>query len=223
MIVACPNCATRYQVDDGALRRPGGRRLRCAGCGHTWQYRPEPLLSPSPPEPAPSAPEPAAPPLAVPLTEARGAALPPAAAPRRSAWAAFAWVSLIVIVAAAILVAIVDRQAIVARWPATGPAYAAIGLPVELGGAALKISNIAPIRTADGLVIEGDVTNSGKLAHEVPRLRLSLRDAAQKEVQYKIITPPKPRLGPGEVAHFKAPFEKPSSAATDVEVTFASS
>src|ERR1700749_1601409 len=45
MIVSCPVCRTRYQVDEGALRGQSGRTVRCANCGHTWHQAalPEPL------------------------------------------------------------------------------------------------------------------------------------------------------------------------------------
>jgi hypothetical protein len=48
-----------------------------------------------------------------------------------------------------------------------------------------------------------------------------LRDAGDKEVQAKTITPPKERLGPGEVEHFRTVFERPNETATGVVVTFA--
>jgi len=67
MIIACPACATRYVVPDGAVGLEG-RRVRCAKCRHSWhQEGPETerLLSdpadiappPPPPPPAPRAPE----------------------------------------------------------------------------------------------------------------------------------------------------------------------
>jgi predicted Zn finger-like uncharacterized protein len=39
MLVTCPECSTRYQVDPGALG--GGRKVRCARCGHSWVQQPE--------------------------------------------------------------------------------------------------------------------------------------------------------------------------------------
>src|SRR3984893_6606245 len=45
MIVSCPVCRTRYQVDEGALRGQSGRTVRCAKCGHTWHQ----AASPEPP------------------------------------------------------------------------------------------------------------------------------------------------------------------------------
>jgi predicted Zn finger-like uncharacterized protein len=38
MIVTCPNCSTRYQLDAQVLV-PNGRTLRCVRCGHTWTER----------------------------------------------------------------------------------------------------------------------------------------------------------------------------------------
>src|SRR5689334_15607962 len=42
MILTCPRCATRYQVDAGKFP-PAGRNVRCAKCGHVWhQFGPAP-------------------------------------------------------------------------------------------------------------------------------------------------------------------------------------
>ena len=99
--------------------------------------------------------------------------------------------------------------------------YAVAGLSPAPFGPGLELAKIAPTRTADGLVIEGDITNTGSTAREVPRLRVALRDPAEKEKQFKIIDPPVPRLAPGETAHFKTSFDHPDEAATGVLVTFA--
>lgn len=42
MILACPNCQTRFQVDDAALAVPGGREVQCGKCGHRWRSEPSP-------------------------------------------------------------------------------------------------------------------------------------------------------------------------------------
>jgi hypothetical protein len=126
---------------------------------------------------------------------------------------------LIVLFALAIVAAVVvARSDVVALWERL---YALAGLPAEPPGAGLKIAKLAPARTPDGLIIEGEITNTGKTMRDVPRLRVALHDAAEKEVQFKIIDPPKAQLPPGAIAHFKTPFEHPDDAATGVVVTFA--
>src|SRR6516225_11547331 len=84
----------------------------------------------------------------------------------------------------------------------------------------LQLGKIVPTRTAGGLVIDGDVTNSGNAASDVPPLRVALRDSAEKEFQFRIIDPPKARLSPSETARFKTTFDHPDEAATGVFVTF---
>jgi predicted Zn finger-like uncharacterized protein len=229
MILSCPVCQTRYRVDEEALERPGGRTVRCANCGHIWHrtsafpeaagskhevkvedLRIEPALE-VPPRPG----------------QASGSALavPPRietllSPPRRRS--AVGWLSLVVLLALAVMAAAVAaRDAIVARWPPAAQLYALAGLPIEPPGAGLKIEKLTPTRTPDGLTIEGDIANTARTPRDLPRLRVALQDAAEKEVQFKVIDPPKDRLAPGAVAHFKAQFEHPDNAATGVVVTLA--
>jgi predicted Zn finger-like uncharacterized protein len=39
MILTCPSCGTQYAVKDGAIQE-GGRKVRCAACGHSWHQDP---------------------------------------------------------------------------------------------------------------------------------------------------------------------------------------
>jgi predicted Zn finger-like uncharacterized protein len=231
MIIGCPVCRTRFLVDEQALGGRTGRTVRCASCGHTWHQaappelhakeeaarlegriepalevppRPgaksEPILDASPrPEPAPELPT----------------------RQNRSRRAAIRWLVLILLFVLAVLAGVVvARGAVVAIWPSARRLYALVGLPAELPGAGLKIEKLVPARASEGLIIEGEIANPGNTTRDVPRLRVALRDAAEKEVQYKIVDPPRPRLPPGAVAHFKTPFEHPDDAATGVVVTF---
>jgi hypothetical protein len=118
--------------------------------------------------------------------------------------------------------AVLRRQGIIWRvvrvgFPPGEAPWEAVGPP----GAGLKIEKLAPARTPSGLMIEGDILNTGNTPRDVPRLRVALRDAGQKEVQFKIVDAPTARLAPGAVAHFKTPFERPDDTATGVVVTFA--
>jgi len=141
--------------------------------------------------------------------------------PRRRA---VGWVVLgliVALLALAVLAAVMARKEVVALWPAAARLYAAAGLTAAPPGPGLDLAKVAPTRTAEGLVIEGDITNPSSTARDVPRLRVALRDPSEKEIQFKIIDPPTPRLGPGETAHFKTSFDHPDEAATGVLVTFA--
>jgi predicted Zn finger-like uncharacterized protein len=74
VIIACPSCGARFNLDPAKLL-PAGRNVRCAKCEHRWRQMPdgyeepaqiatpEPLGSePPPPEPAPPVAEPGLPP-----------------------------------------------------------------------------------------------------------------------------------------------------------------
>jgi predicted Zn finger-like uncharacterized protein len=221
VIIACPVCRTRFLVDEQELNRPAGRTVRCANCGHTW-HRPPPLITrdrePIAPTAAPRI-EPGltVPPRPVPLP------LPPSQR-RQARRLAVGWSVLgavLVLLALAILAAFIARKEVVTAWPAAARLYTFAGLAPAVAGSGLELAKIAPTRTAEGLVIEGDITNTGSAARDVPRLRVALRDPAEKETQFKIIDPPTARLGPGETAHFKTSFDHPDEAATGVLVTFA--
>jgi Protein of unknown function (DUF3426) len=124
-----------------------------------------------------------------------------------------------VVLALAAFAVIIARGDVVAAWPAAARLYAWAGLPAIPSGPGLELGEVIPARTADGLIIEGNITNAGSTARDVPRLRVALRDPKENETQFKIIDPPTARLGPGESAHFKTSFDNADETAT-VKVSF---
>jgi len=215
MILACPACRTRYQVDDRALARPAGRTVRCANCGHSWQHLTPP---PTPPRLAREA--------LTPMTDAPVFAATPRAAiiapptPRRRRGAGLGTLFVVLLLAGAVAGAYFGRERIIAAWPQAARFYAFVGLSAEAPGAGLDIANVTSTRNVDGLIVEGDITNRLAVPRSVPQLRVVLRDTGLKEVAVKIVDPPKPRLLPGETAHFVAAFLPASDAAVGVVVTF---
>ena len=111
-------------------------------------------------------------------------------------------VALLVLLA--VLAGMIARRQLSAMWPPARRLFATIGLPVESSEAGLVDWQIAnsPARSGDVLVIAGEIVNLGTAPREVPRLRVALRDAAEKEIQFQVADPPKARLQPGEVEHF---------------------
>jgi predicted Zn finger-like uncharacterized protein len=216
MIVTCPACLTRYHLDEGALGGPAGRTVRCANCGHTWHQRPEPAL----PQAVDIESAFVEPPLDMPPRPVAVRAPAPMRRRRRGRTGTF-WPTTIVIIIVLIAAALIGRRQVVAQFPHTAPVYAFLGLPVTRPAIGLAIRKIEPTRSADGLVIEGEVANTGQEPRTVPRLRVALRNARDKDVQAKVIAPPKGWLKPGEVEHFRTVFERPNETATGVVVTFA--
>jgi predicted Zn finger-like uncharacterized protein len=220
MILSCPSCQTRFQVDDNAVNGAAGRVLRCANCGHTWHFALA-LVEPETAQPSPAAAREREPPL-LPEGPARPPRAEAAAAQQRRSGAGFGWLALILIVAAAALVGYLARDTIMAHWPPAARVYALLGLASASPNAGLEIKVMPATRTADGgLLVNGDISNTAGIVKTLPRLRVALRDNAKNELEYKLIPPPVERLRPGETAHFSTAFEHPNSAATGVAVTLA--
>lgn len=217
-------------VDDEAVSAPSGRAVRCANCGHSWQYMtPPPASPPAPPR--------------VRLRERAEALKPPdpvAAAPRAAITApppprqrrssGLGWIVVILLLGGAAVGAILGRERIVALWPQAARVYEQAtrlyemtGLKAEPLGAGLDIANVTSTRNSDGLVVEGDITNKVGEPRGVPHLRVALRDGNQHELVFKIVDPPRERLLPGETSHFVVGFLPAPDAATGVVVTFAPS
>jgi predicted Zn finger-like uncharacterized protein len=233
MILTCPACATRYRVADQEFESSAGRTVRCANCGHSWHETPSAPPAPADPE-APGEPAvghgpalnpPALEAAAQPIPRLNVPPRPPPVSPRKgpNRSAALFWLIAIIVFLAAIAVAgwFVRRQ-LAAVWPSAARLYTLTGQSAPTSGAGLAIRKIAPSRTADGLMIEGEIANLADAPRDVPRLRVALQDATDKEVQFETVDPPKPRLQPGEVVHFETPFAHPPDDATGVVVTFAS-
>jgi predicted Zn finger-like uncharacterized protein len=213
MILVCPTCRTRYKVDEGAVSRPAGRTVRCANCGHSWHH-----LIPPPSRPRERLQAPAADPAPI-TTVPRAAIIAPN--PQRHRRSGLAWVIVILLVGAAVVGAILGHDKIVAMWPPAEQFYELVGLKIEPLGAGLDIANVSSTRNADGLVVEGDITNRSGVPRTVPHLRVALRDGSQYELIFKIVDPPRDRLLPGETSHFVVGFLPAPDAAIGVVVTFA--
>jgi predicted Zn finger-like uncharacterized protein len=227
MILTCPECATRYFVDDARIPAEG-RTVRCASCGHRWTASPEADPEPEPAEEAAEAPADAeAPPIAV---ERPADELPKAfrqraqtrAKEREAAAAGVIWAALagavVVLVAALILL----RQDIAQIWPRTASAYAMLHLPVNLVGLTIEEQHAQPM-LKDGhaaLAVSGALRNVRTRAVAAPPLKVSLLAQGGRVVATQIANPGGALIPPGETRRFVVNLMDPPASATDVEIAF---
>jgi predicted Zn finger-like uncharacterized protein len=235
MILTCPQCATRYQVD-GTKFPAAGRNVRCAKCAHVWhQLGPAPEPDPEAEivveEPAPPpAPEPARIMAFAPSHESTVVAAPeePAAPRSASPWlgrAAIAggWIVLIGLVVTIGWAAVSFRNAIATWLPQTSSVYAAAGLPVSSRGVDFADVGRA-LETEDGqqvLAVTGRIVNHSDRELSVPLVRVALIDADRHELYHWTFVPPIATLQPGAAEKFRTRLSSPPAATHDIEVRFA--
>lgn len=130
---------------------------------------------------------------------------------------------LILLLGSAILAMFfLGREQVVRTVPDSAGLYERLGLPVNLRGVEFRDVKGAN-EIVDGvvvLVVEGQLVNISGRPVELPRLRLSVRDAAGKEIYTWTATAPKPRLDAGEAVPFRSRLASPPPDGTSVEVRF---
>ncbi len=133
-------------------------------------------------------------------------------------------VTLTAVLAAILVVAIGSRTSIVRAVPDLASLYSAIGFPVNLRGLEFHEINTAA-EMQDGitvLVIEGEVVNVTRQPVELPRLRLSILDAKQRELYSWTSMLPRSILADGERIAFRSRLASPPAEGREVLVRFLS-
>lgn len=225
MILICPSCGKRYLVPSGALGS-AGRRVRCAACGESWFQEPppqepepeaavtsfdEPVITPPPEDIEP-------PPLRP------GYNVPAIRRPKEKKKGIFGCVMLGVFVLALLTGGVFARSFVVDAWPPAARLYELVGLPIPVPGAGLVLHDVATERQVKGgvpiLVVTGTIANPTQEVREVPKLRVSLRDAHRREIQAWVFAADTGKLVPGEFVKFGGEFANPSTEAVDLTLTF---
>lgn len=243
MILTCPSCTTRYEVD--AAKFPAaGRDVRCVKCGHVWHAMPEldelpesefgsdsapePSREPAIPtfqQPIPRDPEPQydAPEEEYEAPAKRSGATPETPWYARKSTLIAGWAGLIVLVLAIGLVASLYRRAVVDAWPKSASAYNDIGVkPADNG---LKISDVssseAPQKGQIVLTVTGTLTNVASHELPVPQIRVGLVDRDKRELYHWTVAPTVLTLKPGQSTRFVTRLSNPPEGAATYEVRLA--
>ena len=233
MLIVCPNCAKSYHIARETIGA-AGRELQCSKCFSRWRCETV--------EEAAN--------LwgiglddGVPVIEAAAAShahvdtyavlyganrKPQRPSPRvmkpmptgRSAGGQLAACSLVLAVA---MGAVASREAIVARLPQSGMAFAAIGLPVNTQGIEFGPLQAKLDQTSGGVLsIEGTVTNLRARTTAVPEIVASLKGPDGREVYAWRTKVAKTNLGAGESASFRTRLATPPANAQKIVLRFAS-
>jgi predicted Zn finger-like uncharacterized protein len=225
MILTCPECATSYFVDDLRIPR-GGRMVKCTSCGNRWrafQDRSEPEREKPEDEMLVEGPREAPAPaddlefVAAPAVPTRKPAPKKKASP-----GIVVGVSLVAVLAVALGGAVVFRQKVADLVPATAPAFAAIGLPVNTLG--LVIEGVKQQKTFQAgrpvLSVTGAIRNVRKASIEAPPIRINLVDKAGKPVAGILAQPLNAKLPPGATRYFAVTLPDPPAGSHALDISF---
>lgn len=252
MLITCPSCASRYELDAAKLG-PTGRKVRCASCQNLWHVEPPLEDFPVFPE-MPSSEETTAlldeelrraaeidgeiSALAAERTVEKTEPPEPAPArrrrksregkPRPSLMArlrGFASPAALALAGVAVLaLAAWKRDLAVRAAPQLAVVFETLGLPVNVRGLTLTGVESGLVQELQGrfLVVEGDVTNITRSDAKVPLLEITVKDATDQVLYTWTTEPPREKLEPSELVHFRARLATPPENGQSVQVRFTS-
>ena len=219
MIVSCPQCDARYEVDAQVLS-PNGRRVRCAKCGHLWTERPP--AGPAMLEDVEYVDEDAG----VENFRATRRAIGHQKKSKKRGNAIAAWAAL----AAAIVVimggGVVARNQIVSIWEPAARLYETAGLDLEVRdfGLDVQVTSLRQRRNdANEVVIDvtGEIVNTSTDVKAVPQLEGALLNVRQQAIHSWRFYASAGQLNPGEATEFRTSVVNPPDGAREVFVSFA--
>ena len=241
MILTCPECASRYFVDDSKVGA-AGRVVRCASCGARWTARNEEALDlfeePSAADLAgdpnltalDAASNPADDPE-TPVDKLPGEELPKvfrarADAERRLKEAkttGIIWGGMVAVMVVMLVAAGVFRMNVAHLWPSTAGAYAFARMPVNNVGLVVEDLKAEPSMQNGhaAITITGVIRNITDHPVATPPLRVALLNAHEKRVAGKLAAAADPMIPSGQTRHFSVTLLDPPRTANTLEIGFA--
>ncbi len=232
MILTCPECASRYFVDDARIG-PEGRKVRCASCGHAWREVPPPPGA-ADAQGEPLSFSPTADTSVVAPVKLRGARadvssrLRDEAVEKRKTREAAAVGAVWAVLGAGFCIlalgAVIFRTDVVRILPATAGAYAFARMPVNPAGLAIEAVQGGP-GLQDGraaLTVKGVERNVETHPRDAAPLRISLLDKGGHKLASQVAgAPAGGAIQPGETRPFSLSFLEPPMQAAAFQVEFA--
>lgn len=220
MIISCPQCDARYEIDAQVLS-PKGRQVRCAKCGHQWTERPP--AGPADLDDLDYVEEDAG----VDDFRATRRAIGHKNKGKKRGTAVAAWAALAAAIVVIIGGGIVARNQIVSIWEPAARIYETVGLSLDVRdfGLDVQVTSLRQRRNeANELVIDvtGEITNTSADVRIVPQLEGALLNGRQQSIHSWRFKAATGKLEPGEATEFKTSVVNPPDGAREVFVTFAS-
>jgi predicted Zn finger-like uncharacterized protein len=240
MILTCPECASRYFVDDSKVGA-AGRVVRCASCGARWTARNENDLDlfeePSAADLAAAevlakldAQNPADDPE-TPVDQLPGEELPKVFRARADAerrlkeakTAGIVWGGMVAMMLLLMGGAWLYNIKIAKLWPSTAGAYAFVNHPVNTVGLVVEDLKAEPTMQNGhaAITITGVLRNITDHQVVTPPLRVALLNENGKRVAGKLAAAADPLIPPSQTRHFSVTLLDPPRTANTLEIGFA--
>ncbi len=208
MIISCPECEKKYQLDD-TLFKGQPQSVRCASCGHVWSQEPDPITALE---------------NNVHIRGLRDVTQDPFAQSRTGLY--WGWGTLILFLGL-ITCVLMMRNVVAEMWPQTAPIFRNLGLSLHNPYEGIAITNTQTKQNDKGLwYVEGDMVNTAGEVRHTPKLRVGFVGKDVKSCSHSLkggdclvaqwmVDVGDAFLFPGEQLHFKSePQAQPPQASS---------
>ncbi|MCC7305442.1 MAG: zinc-ribbon domain-containing protein [Alphaproteobacteria bacterium] len=224
MILTCPQCNTRYELDAQRLA-PGGHRVKCTNCSHIWYQEAREGASEAPQQESgfndiPDSVKPFAEYADIPafITEP----IPRKTIPPQ-VLAGYGAAAAVFVLVFGLLIAL--KGSMVSAWPASALLYEKLGMAVAVPGEGLIFDGVTVTTSPSGnggqsLKISGHISNLMEEEREIPLITAELHDDKGEVLEHWLIEMDQTLVPPGGQAVFSASYPAAHSNGKSVRIFF---